>query len=1070
MSNSAPGGPPADREFLFGILAVRMGFLRRDDLRAGLEERTLDTNRPLGDILVQNNSLTIDQRAIVEEMIADDLVTFGNVAPPSVTEVLPPPTPSPVDRDPVAVNPSATLFEVDSRAVTTEPAPPAPSEMRYRFVRTHARGGLGVVSVARDAELDRDVALKELDARCAGSETSRGRFVREARITGGLEHPGIVPVYGLGRHADGRPYYAMRFIRGETFQEAIRKLHTGEAGYTLRGLLTRLVAVCNAVAYAHNRGVIHRDLKPSNIMLGAFGETLVVDWGLAKVIGHEAAADDLVSAASSGMRPLSMDASVTMAGSALGTPAYMSPEQARGEVESLDTATDIYSLGAVLYSVLAGRAPVTGRDVSETLENVRKGHWPRARQVKSSVPAALDAVSQKAMSPTPTERYDSALDLAADIERWLADEPVSAYREPLWARVLRWARHHRVAVAASVPALLVALCLGGGVLIALQRDEARRRAGAETALKQVSELLAKARWTDARTALEQADARLSGGGPADLRERLDANRRDLELVARLDDLRMKRATNSAERGAFDNKGTERAYAATFQSAGLGGPGDDPESTSRVVATSAVHEALVAALDNWAFVASGETRTWALEVARRADPDPWRDRLRDPKAWANEEELAKLAKDAPAGAATPALAAAVGGQLRWSGSGESLMRAAQALRPDDFWLNLYLGYVLTDAGRPAEGEGFDRAALGVRPDSSMAHNNLAWALERQGKFEQAETYYRKAIELDAANSKPQANLAVLLARRGKLEEAESLYRSVLEKEPGNNWTRSHLGFVLERQGRLEDATAQFLRILELDARDAGAHFGLGVVLARQGKLEESASRYQKTVELDPSNVAAYLNLAQVLLRLEQFTKSADAARRALALLASGDARRSSAELLLQQVKLVERLPAVLRGEDRPADAAELLAFADLCYHRHRYADGARLAEEAFGRDPKTADDHRYFYRYNAACCAALAGCGRGENAPESAGGIRLKLRQLALQWLRAELAARSQQLSGSPAERTQASSLIRHWQVDPDLAGVRDAAALSELSAAERRDWEAFWANVNATLMKPARPN
>jgi WD40 repeat protein/tRNA A-37 threonylcarbamoyl transferase component Bud32 len=302
--------------------------------------------------------------------------------------------------------------------------------------------------------LGREVALKEIQTGHAADAVSRGRFVREAEITGGLEHPGVVPVYGLGRYDDGRPYYAMRFIRGESLQEAIKKLHTHQEGYLLRGLLTRFIAACNAIAYAHSRGVIHRDIKPSNVMLGPYGETLVVDWGLAKVIGRESADGEDSAPAEATLRPPSGESSATQAGSALGTPAFMSPEQARGEVTNLGPATDIYSLGATLYTLLTGRPPIQGRSTAELLENVRLGNWKPARQLQANVPKPLEAIASKALALKAGERYGTALELAGDVERWLADLPVTAYRDPLAARLWRWGRRHKPLVASAVVLLL----------------------------------------------------------------------------------------------------------------------------------------------------------------------------------------------------------------------------------------------------------------------------------------------------------------------------------------------------------------------------------------------------------------------------------------------------------------------------------------------------------------------------------------------------------------------------------------------------------------------------------------
>jgi hypothetical protein len=236
-----------------------------------------------------------------------------------------------------------------------------PTLSRFHPVRLHARGGLGEVYVAVDGELNREVALKEIQEKHGGQPESQLRFVFEAEITGGLEHPGIVPVYGLGRYADGRPYYAMRFIRGDSLKAAIEKFQKSPEvkssvslrhSLALHQLLARFVSVCYAIDYAHSRGVLHRDIKPDNVMLGGHGETLVVDWGLAKALNRPDPPDD---SHPKPLRPLSgNDTSATMVGSVMGTPSFMSPEQAAGEVETLGPASDIFSLGSTLYALLCG--------------------------------------------------------------------------------------------------------------------------------------------------------------------------------------------------------------------------------------------------------------------------------------------------------------------------------------------------------------------------------------------------------------------------------------------------------------------------------------------------------------------------------------------------------------------------------------------------------------------------------------------------------------------------------------------------------------------------------------------
>ncbi len=975
MSHAEPVGPAADRNLLFGILAVQMDFVGRDELIAAMNDWVLAKHRPLGEILVERGALTVARRALLEGLVAEHLCQHGN---------------SPA-RSLAALGPSAdlaareTLRQVDDPDVQAslsrvpeaqetvgDPgrtvAHPGGERARFRVLRAHAKGGLGEVFVARDDGLNRRVALKEIQARYADDPGSRRRFLQEAEVTGGLEHPGVVPVYELGRHPDGRPYYAMRFVEGEDLRQAIERFHApdrpgrdAERRLTFRELLGRFVHVCQTVAFAHSKGVLHRDLKPANIMLGKYGETLVVDWGLAKSAGTKDAA---APAEETVLPPRPADdATPTRAGSALGTPAYMSPEQAARRPDQMGPASDIYSLGATLYSLLTGKAPVEGADIAEVRRRVQAGAIVPPRQAKPGTPAALDAVCRKAMALRPEDRYASALDLAADVERWLADEPVGAYREPWPARAGRWVRRHRTPVAGAAAAVVVSLLLGGAGLVWQQREQARRRAGAEAALARVVELQGRERWAEARAALEQAEDRLGAGGPDELRRRLEATRRDLELVARLDDLRLVRASRP-QGGPADRDTTERDYEAAFAEAGLGRPGDDPDVVAGRVAGSAVREVLVAALDDWALLAAGPKRAWALEVARRADPDPWRDRLREPAAWEDDQALAKRARETPPAAATPGLAGAVGGRLRRVGEGEGLLRAAQALRPEDFWLNLSLASVLRANGRWKEAEGFERAALALRPESSSAHNNL------------------------------------------------------------------------------------------------------GVSLYHQGKLAEAADRYRKAMELDAHNGYAPFNLTRVLLAQGQYPPAGDAARRAIALLPAADPLRPQAEALLQQALLGERLDAVLRGEQHPASAAEGVAFGELCFARQRYADAVRLFAGAFAADPKLAADLRSKHRYNAACYAALAGCGKGEGAPGPEGPERAKLRAQALVWLRADLALRARQLSAGPADKAEATKKLRLWQRDEDLSGVRDPAGLAQLPETERKEWEALWAEVRALLTPP----
>ncbi len=337
----------------------------------------------------------------------------------------------------------------------------------------HARGGLGEVFRATDPELHRTVAVKCLQDRHAESPDNRQRFLLEAEVTARLEHPGVVPVYRL--IAGGtRPAYAMRFVEGETFAEAIATYHAAPSDpVAFRRLLQAFLQVCQTVAYAHSRGVIHRDLKPANVMIGKFGETLVVDWGLAKVVGRP----EEVRATGIGetLVPSSCDSGPgeTAMGSAVGTPAYMSPEQAAGRWDVVAQASDVYGLGAVLYTVLSGKPPIERGNWPEMQQRIQRGDFPRPRQLQLDVPRPLEEICLKAMALEPQDRYASATALGTEVEHWLADEPVTAYREPTATRAWRWAKRHRTLVSAAA-VLLLASVVGlsvGAVLLQQARIE-----------------------------------------------------------------------------------------------------------------------------------------------------------------------------------------------------------------------------------------------------------------------------------------------------------------------------------------------------------------------------------------------------------------------------------------------------------------------------------------------------------------------------------------------------------------------------------------------------------------------
>jgi serine/threonine protein kinase/tetratricopeptide (TPR) repeat protein len=369
------------------------------------------------------------------------------------------------------------------------------SNERYKIRREHARGGMGRIMLARDQAIGRDIALKELlPGMTAGSSVpgsvpqqytndSGGiveRFLREAKITGQLEHPNIVPVYEIGKHEDGSIYYTMRFVRGVTLADRLREIRKDETLDKKEKLAARIrlldsfVDVCQAIAYAHSKGVIHRDLKPENIMLGDFGETQVLDWGLARVKGHE---DQALKELQKGSIALSKSLiesdsqALTLDGSIVGTPAYMPPEQARGELENVDERSDVYALGAVLYQILTGNPPYEGPMAALIVQQVLGGPPMRVTAREKDVPPELVALVEKAMAREKKDRIASALELASEVKAFRDGRTLGSYQYSAAEMFKRYITQHRTSVGVGVLGFLL---LVAGTIFFVQRLQEQR--------------------------------------------------------------------------------------------------------------------------------------------------------------------------------------------------------------------------------------------------------------------------------------------------------------------------------------------------------------------------------------------------------------------------------------------------------------------------------------------------------------------------------------------------------------------------------------------------------------------
>ncbi len=544
----------------------------------------------------------------------------------------------------------------ESGPTSEQAAPAADHPARYEILGEIDRGGMGAVLRGRDRDLGRELAIKVLLKQHKDRPEVVRRFVEEAQIGGQLQHPGVVPVYDLGTLADYRPFFAMKLVKGKDLADLLRERQS--PADELPRMLSIFESVCQTMAYAHARGVIHRDLKPSNVMVGAFGEVQVMDWGLAKVLPRTAEAAEgepaqpRATVIETARSRSGLDA--TVAGSLLGTPAYMSPEQARGEVDRVDERVDVFALGAILCKILTGQPPYVGASNEDLIQKAAAAQLADAlsRLEGCGGDPELIALAKRCLAPAREARPRDAQQVAAAVTAYLNGVAEKLKRAEL-ARVEAQARaeeerkRRRLTIGLAASALALA-GLGGGSWLVAERSRTERRAAVAQALGETRRLHAAARaadpddpgrWAEALATLERAQGLLAQGGENDqkaeaesLREviRIDRQtaRMQTEWVARLVDIRSAKADDPSGSAA------DASYTAVFREAGIDPDALTPEAIGAGIRShkAGVGQALIAALDDCAVVRNWSRRDEAgsrrlVEAVRAADPDPWRDRLR-----------------------------------------------------------------------------------------------------------------------------------------------------------------------------------------------------------------------------------------------------------------------------------------------------------------------------------------------------------------------------------------------------------------------------------------------------------
>lgn len=770
----------------------------------------------------------------------------------------------------------ALAFLADPSALpSTDGGAPEPGEangavrggvVRYQLQALHAQGGIGQVWQARDGQLGRVVALKELRPENQDHAGLRRRFLMEAQITGQLNHPGIVPVHELVTPADGEtPYYVMRFVEGRTLTHAARDYHEKRrqgraAEVELRDLLGAFVSVCNTLAYAHARGVIHRDLKGANVLLGDFGEVLVVDWGTAKVLGTK---DERIKEP-----PVMLDTVVEViktGAAVLGTPAYMAPEQAEGHTELTDQRTDVFGLGAVLYEILTGGSPYAGASKREVLDKAKEGKPVSPRRVASWVPRPLEAVCLKALAAQPEQRYATAAELADEVKRWLSGEPVRAWAEPWGVRVGRWVRQHRVVSAITATVVLMGIVVGSAWGVYSQQQRARAGDHVRAGLLHANELRDRYRYDDAGKTLRRVRELVRLSGDPRLRVEITNAEASVTLARDLDRIRLEAAT--LVNGQWNPKRIRTEYRQTLLDYGLDVLQGDVDTLATKIRHLPVPSSIVAALEDWAIWEPRSGRQRLLELADRVDePDSWRQAVRR-AAVADQKHVAReLARRPVAGKPTPTCVLLLVVDLP-NGSEEAvrLLRRAQQDHPRDFWVNFTLGHCLDVQKKYRESAACFLQATAIRTDNATTYNQLGNALLNQRDMDGARRAYEQAIALEPNHAKAHSNLAAVFGELGDEGKALALFHRAIEIDRRLAAAHTGLGIMLTEKGQYQEAIRSHQEAINLEPRFAMAHNNLGNVLVKTGDVEGARHSYAQAIACDPRLTYAHTSLGGLLLK-------------------------------------------------------------------------------------------------------------------------------------------------------------------------------------------------------------
>jgi serine/threonine protein kinase/Tfp pilus assembly protein PilF len=748
----------------------------------------------------------------------------------------------------------------------------------YKLLEQIGEGGFGIVFMAEQQEpVRRKVALKVLKP---GMDTRQvvARFEAERQALALMEHPNIAHVFDGGQTPTGRPYFVMELVKGLPITE-----YCDQCRLVAPERLRLFLPVCQAVQHAHLKGIIHRDIKPTNVLVTLHDGTPVVkviDFGIAKATGRQLTDRTLFT----GFAQL------------IGTPLYMSPEQAALSALDVDTRSDVYSLGVLLYELLTGTTPfdrdrLREADYDEIRRIIREEEPPRpsARISTLAIAAAttvsaqrecdprrlcqllrgeLDWIVMKCLEKDRNRRYQSASSLAADVQHYLADEPVLACPPSAWYRLRKFARRYKARLAAAGLILSFLAVSGGSAGWIVYDRTARSTAAAHEAmraLEEATDLQAKMKYAESLEAVKRAQGILADHGSAELRQLVQERREDMEMVLRLEDLRFPHALGDAK-GGYDAQWADTAYAEAFRGYGIDVESLGPAEAAERIRARTIHLELALALDLWARglreAAKGDDTRWKrlVAVARAADPDEWRDALRDALSRGQAATLRELAASAEV-SNLPAqtfilLADAVEVERR-----EAVLRQAQQEYPGDFWINFQLADTLmtTWPAQADEAIRFYTAALALHPRDFRTRIFLGLALRHRRRWDQAMAELGKALELAPDNANANNIFAWDLAncpepRLRNPRRAVELAKKAVALSPEEPAFWDTLGAAHYRAGDWDAARAALEKSIALyagrpdkrDTQESFSTFFLAMAHARLGNAAEARRCYDRDV--------------------------------------------------------------------------------------------------------------------------------------------------------------------------------------------------------------------------------